>query len=267
MDIPHIPGLDFHPTDDELLTYYLKQRIIDYFNDQSPSLHSHTVPDIDLCNMHPKELPRHFRSLASVKSNGREWVFFCVRKEKYRKSSRSDRTVPNIGHWKITSKAKDVRSEDTGKMIGTRNILTFHEGSHPKGIKTDWILHEYSLNASCLDYGYGVKEMPFVVCRLFYKGSNPLDRSTYETYGTAYQHTLALENINDQDMWPLSPIQQLSPISSDHSYRYYYNEEASSSPFVGLYNGGNSSNFTYPYPYGEESSNYLYGGGGGSCWN
>ncbi|XP_031378514.1 protein CUP-SHAPED COTYLEDON 2-like [Punica granatum] len=103
MEIPEISGLNFHPTDDELLTYYLKLRILDYFQDPTLSLTSYTIPDIELYSMHPKELPRQFKRLTKVKSNGREWVFFCLRKEQYRNSSRSERTVPTSATEKCPS--------------------------------------------------------------------------------------------------------------------------------------------------------------------
>ncbi|OWM74087.1 hypothetical protein CDL15_Pgr008398 [Punica granatum] len=66
MEVPEILGLNFHLTNDELLTYYLKQRILDYFEGQTQSLNSHTVPDFELYSMHPKELPRQFKCKADL---------------------------------------------------------------------------------------------------------------------------------------------------------------------------------------------------------
>ncbi|OWM63684.1 NAC domain-containing protein 14-like [Punica granatum] len=278
MEIPNIPGLDFHPTDDELLTYYLKQRILNHFQDPTRSANAHTVPDIELYTMHPKELPRQFKRLAKIKSNGREWVFFCARKGKYRNSSRAERTVPNIGYWKVTSKLKKVKSETTGNEIGSKNILTFYERSPSNGAKTNWILHEYHLNASSL--GYNVSEMPFVVCRLYNKSGN-CDESTChgdestncaaaatsETHATGYQFT-SPELVSEEEIWQSLPQIQQLPCNLSNYGNYtgraeedLYTDEAGSSS-GGYYTGGSSSNCYYPS--NDETSYYqpCHGGWG-----
>ncbi|PKI33208.1 NAC domain-containing protein 14-like [Punica granatum] len=267
MEVPEIPGLNFHPTDDELLTYYLKQRILDYFQDPTRSLNSHMVPDIELSNMHPKELPRQFKRLAKVKSNGREWVFFCLRKEKYRNSSRSERTVPNIGYWKVTSKPKKVKSEATHNEIGSKNILTFYERCPLNRAKTEWILHEYHLDASSL--GYNIREMPFVVCRLYNKvadndestccGDESNGSATFETPETTYRLS-STELISEEEMWQSLPeIQHLPRNLSKYdnftgrAEQDIYTDEAGSSS-GGYYIGGGFTNCYYP---SNKETNYY----------
>ncbi|OWM74085.1 NAC domain-containing protein 96-like [Punica granatum] len=268
MEIPEIPGLNFHPTDDELLTYYLKQRILDYFQDPTLSVNSHTIPDIELYSMHPKELPRQFKRLAKVKSNGREWVFFCLRKEKYRNSSRSERTIPNIGYWKVTSKSKKVKSEVTRNEIGCKNILTFYERCPPNGAKTEWILHEYHLNVSSL--GYNVREMPFVVCRLHNKGVNcdestchgdeSTGSATAETHGTTNRPSSS-EVIPEEGIWQLPEIQQLPHNLSNYdnfsgwAQEDVYTDESGSS-LGGYYTGDGDGSTNCSYPSNDETNYY-----------
>lgn len=90
--------------------------------------------------------------LAQARSNGRQWFFFCLRKEKYRNSGRLERTVSTIGYWKITSLDTKITREHTGEEIGKKKLLTFYRGRTPNGIITSWGMHEYHLNPSCLGY-------------------------------------------------------------------------------------------------------------------
>ncbi|KAK4793095.1 hypothetical protein SAY86_023530 [Trapa natans] len=259
MDISSFPGLGFHPNNDQLLTHYLKNRIVERFHGKSQSAHSHIVPDIDLYTMHPRDLPLHFQTLTVLKSNGKQWVFFCARKEKYRNSKCSSRTVPNVGYWKITTKTKDVKSESTGKVIGSRNILTFYDQCGPKKTKTYWILHEYHLNASCLGYD-SVAEMPFTVCRLYNKRSDadPLaceDQSTGPANPEDGAHT-SPGITDEQEIWnPLREIQQLPDIGLDYNAgsffgRGEYHDNNETDPFFGRPSSGyyDASGSGYP-PY------------------
>lgn len=64
MDLPQIAGLDFAPTSNELLSHYLKQRILDYLRSGDPnhSTNHHLIPDIELYNWDPKDLPTQYSS-------------------------------------------------------------------------------------------------------------------------------------------------------------------------------------------------------------
>ncbi|PKI65701.1 NAC domain-containing protein 62-like [Punica granatum] len=160
MEMPPILGLNFSPTGSELLIY-LKQRILDYFEDPNYSRSRHLIPDIELPDWDPKELPHQYNRLSAVRSNGRQWFFFCFRKE---------RTVANVGYWKITSSDKKVKCEDTREELGRKKTLTFYRGRVPNGKLTNWGMHEYHLNQSYL--GYNIDEMPFVVCCVFKRSGN-----------------------------------------------------------------------------------------------
>ncbi|XP_031376000.1 protein NTM1-like 9 isoform X1 [Punica granatum] len=183
MDVPHIPGLDFDPSSIQLLAHYLKQRILDHFHSGDPnySTNHHLIPDIELYNWDPEELPRQYDRLAEARSNGRQWFFFCLRKEKYRNNNRSKRIVPNAGYWKITSSDKKVKSKDTGEEIGKKKALTFYQGRSSSGITTNWGMHEYYLNPSYL--GYNIEDMPFVVCHVFKRngrrGGDDVESASY----------------------------------------------------------------------------------------
>ncbi|XP_031376005.1 NAC domain-containing protein 71-like [Punica granatum] len=259
MEVPHIPGLDFDPSSIQLLNHYLKQRNLDYFHsgDPSYSTNCHLIPDIELYNWDPEELPGQYYicvGLADARSNGRQWFFFCLRKVKYRNSSRSERTVQNVGYWNITSSDKKVKSEDTGEEIGKKKTLTFYRGRIPSGIKTNWGMHEYYLNPSYL--GYNIEEMPFVVCHVFKRSgrrgddnvesaSHANDDSGGPASSESHAPTHEAASNEELGMWQsLSDIQQLSHDIPDYStgftggagYHSYTNSD-------GLFDGYRSNNY------------------------
>jgi hypothetical protein len=55
----------------------------------------------------------------------------------------------NSGFWKVTGKDKEIKSG--GRLIGTKKILVFHEGSTKNRKKTDWVLHEHHTTLDELD--------------------------------------------------------------------------------------------------------------------
>ena len=50
------------------------------------------------------------------------------------------------GYWKATGTDKAIYSGS--KYVGVKKALVFYKGKPPKGIKTDWIMHEYRLSDS-----------------------------------------------------------------------------------------------------------------------
>jgi hypothetical protein len=50
------------------------------------------------------------------------------------------------GYWKATGTDKGINSGS--KQIGVKKSLVFYKGRPPKGIKTNWIMHEYRLIGS-----------------------------------------------------------------------------------------------------------------------
>lgn len=69
MEFSRIPGLNFSPTGSELL-FYLKQRVLDFFHfgDPNSSTNSHLIPDVELHNWDPAELPGLYSGKCSAKS-------------------------------------------------------------------------------------------------------------------------------------------------------------------------------------------------------
>ncbi|XP_048503212.1 NAC domain-containing protein 89 isoform X2 [Beta vulgaris subsp. vulgaris] len=138
------PGFKFSPTDEELILYYLKNKLEGY--DKCVQV----IPELDICKYEPWDLP----SKSIIKSD-EEWFYFSPRGKKYPNGSQSKRAT-EIGYWKATGKERAVKSGSI--VIGTKRTLVFHIGRAPKGERTEWIMHEYCVSGKGQD--------ALVVCRL-----------------------------------------------------------------------------------------------------
>ncbi|XP_076914351.1 NAC domain-containing protein 40-like [Bidens hawaiensis] len=126
------PGFRFSPTDDELISYYLKKKL------QGRDNCVDIIPEVDFCRHEPWDLP----GLSIIRSDN-EWFFFSARGKKYPNGSQSKRATQS-GYWKATGKERNVKSG--AATIGTKRTLVFHTGRAPKGERTEWIMHEYCMS-------------------------------------------------------------------------------------------------------------------------
>lgn len=77
----------------------------------------------------------------------KEWYFFSPRDRKYPNGVRPNRAAAS-GYWKATGTDKTIiasASEGGHANIGVKKALVFYQGKPPKGIKTNWIMHEYRI--------------------------------------------------------------------------------------------------------------------------
>ncbi|XP_073134147.1 NAC transcription factor 25-like [Henckelia pumila] len=157
---PHLPpGFRFHPTDEELVVHYLKKKAA-----SEPLPASTIIAEVDLYKYDPWELP----SKASF--GDQEWYFFSPRDRKYPNGARPNRAATS-GYWKATGTDKPVfTAKDQSQKVGVKKALVFYCGKPPKGIKTDWIMHEYRL----LENNFNVKA-PGIILPVSSKGSLRLD--------------------------------------------------------------------------------------------
>lgn len=73
-----------------------------------------------------------------------EWYFFSPRDRKYPNGARPNRAATS-GYWKATGTDKPVLTSGSNQKVGVKKALVFYGGKPPKGIKTNWIMHEYRL--------------------------------------------------------------------------------------------------------------------------
>ncbi|XP_017228862.1 NAC domain-containing protein 30 [Daucus carota subsp. sativus] len=148
------PGFRFHPTEEELVGYYLRRKI------NSLKIDLDVIVEIDLYRIEPWDIQGKCK-LGYEEQN--EWYFFSHKDRKYPTGRRTNRATTE-GFWKATGRDKAVLSKES--IIGMRKTLVFYKGRAPTGIKTDWIMHEYRLQSS--EHG-PPQEEGWVVCRAFKK--------------------------------------------------------------------------------------------------
>ncbi|KAA8547463.1 hypothetical protein F0562_003673 [Nyssa sinensis] len=164
------PGFRFHPTDEELVGYYLKKKVA------SQKIDLDVIRDIDLYRIEPWDLQERCR-IGYEEQN--EWYFFSHKDKKYPTGTRTNRATM-AGFWKATGRDKAVY--DKSKLIGMRKTLVFYKGRAPNGQKTDWIMHEYRLES---DENGPPQEEGWVVCRAFKKRTTGQNKSI-EGWDSAY---------------------------------------------------------------------------------
>ncbi|KAL5196532.1 hypothetical protein ABZP36_000044 [Zizania latifolia] len=74
-----------------------------------------------------------------------EWYFFSPRDRKYPNGARPNRAATS-GYWKATGTDKPIMASGRSReKVGVKKALVFYRGKPPKGVKTNWIMHEYRL--------------------------------------------------------------------------------------------------------------------------
>ncbi|XP_076946996.1 NAC domain-containing protein 53-like [Bidens hawaiensis] len=160
------PGFRFHPTDEELVRYYLRRKIC------GKPFRFDAISDVDVYKVEPWDLP----GLSRLKTRDLEWYFFSVLDKKYGNGSRTNRATDR-GYWKTTGKDRAVYHRS--QLIGMKKTLVYHIGRAPKGERTNWVMHEYRLIDQELEKA-GIVQDGFVLCRIFRKsGSGPKNGEQY----------------------------------------------------------------------------------------
>ncbi|CAH1430417.1 unnamed protein product [Lactuca virosa] len=163
------PGFRFHPTDEELVMYYLRRKAC------GKPFRFQAVSEIDVYKSEPWELA----DFSPLKTRDLEWYFFSPVDRKYGNGSRLNRATGK-GYWKATGKDRSVRHKS--ETIGMKKTLVFHSGRAPDGKRTNWVMHEYRLLDQEL-LRAGVAQDSFVLCRIFQKsGLGPPNGDRYAPF-------------------------------------------------------------------------------------
>ncbi|KAF8409205.1 hypothetical protein HHK36_005279 [Tetracentron sinense] len=151
------PGFRFHPTDEELITYYLIKKVLD------STFTGRAIAEVDLNKCEPWELPE------KAKMGEKEWYFFSHRDRKYPTGLRTNRAT-EAGYWKATGKDREIYSSKTCSLVGMKKTLVFYRGRAPKGEKSNWVMHEYRLEGK-FSYHYLSRSSKdeWVISRVFQK--------------------------------------------------------------------------------------------------
>ncbi|KAA0039760.1 hypothetical protein IC582_027212 [Cucumis melo] len=182
------PGFRFHPTEEELLQYYLRKKV------SFDKIDLDVIRDVDLNKLEPWDIQEKCK-IGTTPQN--DWYFFSHKDKKYPTGTRTNRATA-AGFWKATGRDKVIYSNC--RRIGMRKTLVFYKGRAPHGQKSDWIMHEYRLDenstsesnnmmkaSSVVVIGDGGQEEGWVVCRIFKKKNHhktldsPMSTTTNET--------------------------------------------------------------------------------------
>ncbi|KAL5564320.1 hypothetical protein UlMin_028457 [Ulmus minor] len=151
------PGFRFHPTDEELITYYLLKKVLD------SNFTGRAIAEVDLNKCEPWELPE------KAKMGEKEWYFFSLRDRKYPTGLRTNRAT-EAGYWKATGKDREIYSSKTCSLVGMKKTLVFYRGRAPKGEKSNWVMHEYRLEGKfAYHYISRSSKDEWVISRVFQK--------------------------------------------------------------------------------------------------
>ncbi|KAL5210741.1 hypothetical protein ABZP36_006364 [Zizania latifolia] len=177
------PGFRFHPTDEELIIYYLKRKI------NGRQIELEIIPEVDLYKCEPWDLPEK----SFLPSKDLEWYFFSPRDRKYPNGSRTNRAT-KAGYWKATGKDRKVNSQR--RAVGMKKTLVYYCGRAPHGSRTDWVMHEYRLDESECKTDTGLQDA-YALCRVFKKTAP--GPKIIEHYGAVQHHV-------EQPQWMTSSV-------------------------------------------------------------
>lgn len=160
------PGFRFHPTDEELILYYLKRKIC------GRSLKLVIIGEVDVYKWDPEELPGQ----SKWNTGDRQWFFFSPRDRKYPNGGRSNRATMH-GYWKATGKDRIIKCNS--RSVGIKKTLVYYQGRAASGQRTDWVMHEYTLDEEELKRCRYVQDY-FALYKVFKKsGPGPKNGEQY----------------------------------------------------------------------------------------
>ncbi|GAB2300479.1 Protein CUP-SHAPED COTYLEDON [Dionaea muscipula] len=240
------PGFRFHPTDVELITFYLASKV--FFNSNSNNnsnticTTTMTIPpppppgvyiaEVDLNRCEPWDLPER------AKMGEREWYLFSLRDRKYPTGLRTNRAT-GAGYWKATGKDREVYGGGPNgalqPLLGMKKTLVFYKGRAPHGLKTQWVMHEYRLHEyddasgthhqfiSYPQYPSSSCKEEWVICRIFHKRADKKKKTAIfqgHGYPPARQPLSPFSNLlqpppllNHEQLPPLVPV----PLDNPHT--------------------------------------------------
>ncbi|KAI3941017.1 hypothetical protein MKX01_003741 [Papaver californicum] len=160
-------GFKFKPSDDELVSYYLKKKI-----ENPDGFQPSCIPCRNIYDYLPEELLEG--------NKGMDAYFFTPRNKRYLNGTRAARSVKQgYGYWRMGSVPKDIRGVN-GRKIGFMNSLTFHEGENKKTSKpTDWLMKEYVISSN-----NNMRLDDWVICRVHFNMNKKRTESTAEIGST-----------------------------------------------------------------------------------
>ncbi|XP_071724479.1 NAC domain-containing protein 17-like [Rutidosis leptorrhynchoides] len=166
------PGFRFHPTDEELVAYYLKRKMC------RRRIKLDVITELDVYKWDPDELPGQ----SILKTGDRQWFFFSPRDRKYPNGGGRSNRATRHGYWKATGKDRSVTCNS--RPVGVKKTLVYYTGRAPTGDRTDWVMHEYMLDEQEIKRCDKIKD--YYALYKVYKKSGPGPKNG-EQYGAPFK--------------------------------------------------------------------------------
>ncbi|KAH0731954.1 hypothetical protein KY289_003142 [Solanum tuberosum] len=119
------PGFRFYPTDEELVVHFLQRKAA------LLPCHPDVIPDLNLYPYDPWDLD------GKAMVEGNKWYFY---------SRRTQSRITENGYWKSLGVDEPIFSTDNNN-VGMKKYYAFYLGELPEGVKTNWVMQEFSLNS------------------------------------------------------------------------------------------------------------------------
>ncbi|XP_042510028.1 NAC domain-containing protein 90-like [Macadamia integrifolia] len=127
-------GFRFYPTEEELISFYLRNKL----EGMRPDL-DRVIPVLDIYEMDPWHLPQFSGEMC--RGDPEQWFFFVPRQAREARGGRTSR-ITSSGYWKGTGSPGYAYSSEN-RIIGIKKTMVFYKGKAPNGRKTKWKMNEY----------------------------------------------------------------------------------------------------------------------------
>ncbi|KAE9599623.1 hypothetical protein Lal_00021325 [Lupinus albus] len=211
LDLP--PGFRFHPTDEEIITFYLTEKVMN--NNFSAT----AIGEADLNKSEPWDLPK------KAKMGEKHWYFFFQKDKKYPTGMRTNRATES-GYWKATGKDKEIY-KGKGNLVGMKKTLVFYRGRAPKGEKTNWVMHEFRLEGkfACFNLPKAAKD-EWVVSKVFNKTTDV--KKTPSIHGLLRMNSIGDDILDCSSIPPLVNLPYSNNNTLDNDFKCITNTQLSS---------------------------------------
>ncbi|KAJ4705309.1 NAC domain-containing protein [Melia azedarach] len=160
------PGFRFYPTEEELISFYLRNKLEGRRQDLN-RLMDRIIPVVNIYDYNPWDLPQFSEYLCH--RDPEQWFFFIPRHENEARGGRPNR-LTTAGYWKATGSPGFVYSSN--RVVGEKRTMVFYTGRAPSGTKTEWKMNEYKAiegEASITTIGAPMVRPEFSLCRVYKK--------------------------------------------------------------------------------------------------
>ncbi|KAK7336121.1 hypothetical protein VNO77_16654 [Canavalia gladiata] len=174
-------GYRFHPSDDVLVSFYLKKKVF------AQPLPCQLIPDYDVFQAEPWVLPGGGKGF-----NDQKFFFYNTRARVFENPDKRD---AGSGQWRVVEKGKDIVLPGSKQLFGKRNTLVFWEARGTGFSKSNWLMHEFQLAIQANPCQMSI----WAVYRIFQKKETKRGKRPRESIGEA-SNSRNVENVVEEEV-------------------------------------------------------------------